>query len=171
MKKIIAFAMISLALTSCKTVEITNGEVPTEYLTEAKKLEGTYHGEFNGQKTDLLIKFVGNVPTVSVQNLSKDLISSECNSQVGLLKSAQVSNEGQLQSATFAFDSNLCTDVLGDELYLSTSFEDGKVTLKASIYEYSELSEDRRCIRNPAHGGGNCRVVEEKHWLRGTFVK
>ncbi|RYZ84693.1 MAG: hypothetical protein EOP04_17525, partial [Proteobacteria bacterium] len=79
-KGFVAIAAI-VTIAGCKTVKIENGEVPSQYLSEAKKLEGTYRGSFNGVRGDLVIRFEGNRPKVHFRgNNGDDILHNNCNS-------------------------------------------------------------------------------------------
>lgn len=70
MKSLNLFLCLSVLtlIVGCKSVTIENGEVPDQYLPQAKAYEGVYSGAFNGIAGDLIISFQGNKPIVTYKN-------------------------------------------------------------------------------------------------------
>ncbi|HEY8271168.1 MAG TPA: hypothetical protein VIG33_09800, partial [Pseudobdellovibrionaceae bacterium] len=100
-------ALISIltlfTLTACKTIDINEGRVPSEYLAQAKQLAGTYKGSFNGVAGDLVISFNGDKPVVKYHNShGDDILNNNCHSSFGDLLQVTVKNERKNPSVSRA---------------------------------------------------------------------
>lgn len=180
MKKLASLLVLALALVGCRDVKIVNGEVPSEYLGQAKKLEGIYHGQFNGVGGDLTISFEGNKPVVSFNGENgNDILAPKCQSRIGLLKSVSLGGSKEnpeVKSATFAFSPNNCLSVEGRELILAAKEKNGAIRITATILR--EVRTERECrweyIGNPQNGGGMhevCNIRQTPYYFSGRFER
>lgn len=175
MKMVSALLVATLALVGCRSVEISNGEVPNEYLSEAKKLEGTYTGTFNKVPGTLRVSFEGQKPVLTFNGQQgSDLLSSACQSEIGLLKRARIA-DGQLKTVIFAFNPNRCTSVEGRELVIDLKEKNGQVRMDLSLLK--ETSWERRCSfsgGNPANGippQEICSTEQVSKFYNGRFTR
>lgn len=167
----ILLAMI-LSLSACKEVTFKNGEVPDQYMDQAKELEGTYNGQFNGQKGRLSILFQGNKPYLVFEGeRSEDILGNACESEFGLLKSAYFNNSKKLESVTFSFNPNRCVYVMGNTITLQFSSDYKKVAPRI-LYEQRM---ERKCEYEFGGPGGGmrevCRYEPKEVYLTGKFRK
>lgn len=164
---IISLISLSFVLTSCKSGEIINGEVPNEHLAEAKKLEGTYHGQFNGVNGTLAIHFEGNRPVVTYQNENgTDLLNNDCNSQIGQLREVEVKN--QISSAVFDFDPGTCNKkVAGRHLRIVAKEASGSTQLTLGLVE-TATGRPYCGIRGP---DSVCEIHYDYTYLYGNFSR
>lgn len=171
---LIAILGVSLALTACKSVKIENGQIPNEYLSEAKKFEGVYKGKFNGVPGELKVSFEGNKPILSFRdaNGNLDFIAVHCKSQIGLLKAAYLGgrNDRELTGASFGFSPGACRNIIGNSIELSF---DRANKINASIE--ADRRPERRCT---IEGGGPNNPPRERcttEWVsvyyRGSFAR
>lgn len=127
-----------LGFIGCKSVKIKDGRVPQQYLSEAKKLEGTYRGQFNGVPGTLTVKFQGSKPVVTYKNSrGTDILNNNCGSRIGNL--FKVTMKGtkenpEISKALFAFDPGGCSlMVQGRELALSFKNTKDGMRVKVSL--------------------------------------
>jgi hypothetical protein len=116
--------VLSTFLMSCKTVKIVDGKIPSEYISEAKKLEGTYAGRFDGIKGEITIRLNGNKPELSFQGEKGSDILAGCGSTIGDLAEISVSGNStdyRLSGAVFTFSPGTCRRYIGRNLYLDFS--------------------------------------------------
>jgi hypothetical protein len=175
MTKLILSLLFLLTLAGCKSVTFENGEVPSAYLSYAKKLEGTYRGSFNGVSTDLIFEINGNRPTLRALNGQRnDLLSDKCQSSIGQILSAEISGSGssaKIKTAVFKFNPNNCISIEGDDLSLSL---DSSQT-KASVSILDRTEYERQCTiegGNPVNGVPPrevCNTVPKQYFLNGKF--
>ncbi|MBC7371936.1 MAG: hypothetical protein H7326_10245 [Bdellovibrionaceae bacterium] len=178
LKVLIVIAAVA-TVAGCKTVKIENGEVPSQYLSEAKKLEGTYRGSFNGVRGDLVIRFEGNRPIVQFKNNNgNDILNNNCNSDVGLLRSVTVKSENKnprVSNATFAFDAGRCSlSVEGREISIGMKDKSGDAVLNVSILQETRSREvcgwDSGAPPNiPPRQV--CRTEFQSYYLTGSFSR
>ncbi len=124
--------LMGLFLTlGCKeTIDVVNGEVPSEYLAEAAPFMGTYRGKIDGAAAEVHLSLNGNKVVMS----GTQPISNHCQSSYGNLKSLVVEKKDdklKVHGASFVFNSNRCT-VLGKEVQLSF---DGNKLFYSLLYE------------------------------------
>lgn len=173
-RMLMAIVGVSFALTACKSVKIENGQVPNEYLSEAKKYEGVYKGRFNGVSGELKITFEGNKPVLSFRDSkgNTDLIESRCNSRIGLLKVAYLGgrDDRELTGASFAFDPGACRRIVGQSVELSFD-KNNKISLSIE----ADRRPERRCT---IEGGGpnyppreRCTTEWVTTYYRGSFSR
>lgn len=177
-KTLIAVATLA-SIAGCKTVKIENGEVPSQYLSEAKKMEGTYRGSFNGVRGNLVILFDGQRPMVRFQNGNdNDILSNNCNSEIGLLRTVTVKSENKnprVSNATFAFDPGRCgLSVDGREVNIGFKEKDGGIALNVSILQETRTRDV--CYWDPGappHVPAHqvCRTEFESYYLTGSFAR
>jgi len=175
--KVLIALLTLVAISGCKNVKIDNGEVPSQYLSQAKKLEGTYHGSFNGVRGDLTIRFHGQRPVVSFKNGNgSDILNNNCGSEVGLLKEVTVKSENKnprVSNAIFDFDAGTCSLMVeGRHLNIGFKEKNGAVVLNVSILQETRTREV--CRLNPGTPPHSppyheCRTEYQRHFLTGSF--
>jgi hypothetical protein len=163
----------------CKNVKIQNGEVPSQYLSQAKKLEGTYHGSFNGIRGDLVIHFEGNRPVVTYKGANgNDILNGGCGSDIGLLTKVTIKSENKnprVSDATFEFNPGSCSlQVEGRTLDIGFKEKDGVLRLSASILQ--ETRPVNVCQWDPGAPPRvppyqNCHTEFQSTYLMGSFVR
>jgi len=171
MKRFILLLLATTALAACKTVKIENGEVPDEYLSRAKKLEGVYSGSFEGRRGELRISFEGNKPVLSYKDArGESLVMPECRASINDLKWVYVTRKGAVDSAGFYFDPGVCM-IDGREVILS--FSDNYNTIRVSLLDHRVW--DRRCrweVTDPRRGPQEyCEVTQREIYLQGKFSR
>ncbi|MEK2646968.1 hypothetical protein [Bdellovibrio sp. BCCA] len=171
MKRFVLLLLATMALAACKTVKIENGEVPDEYLSRAKKLEGVYSGSFEGRRGQLTITFQGNKPVLLYKDARGDsLVMPECRSSMNDLKWVYVTRKGAVESAGFYFDPGVCM-IDGREVVLS--FADDYNTIRVSLLDRRVY--DRRCrweVTDPRRGPQEiCEIVQRDMTLNGKFSR
>lgn len=169
MKNLVFLLLTTMVFAGCKTIEIKNGEVPHQYLHQAKKLEGVYHGSFEGRDGKIKIIFEGNKPVLLAQDSrGDDLILPKCRTSINHLKWVQVSHKKNVKSAAFYFDPGVC-DIRGREVILSFGDNYNKIYLR--VLEHS--SYERECrwqMHYPISGPyWDCTVVQNDFYLNGKF--
>lgn len=163
----------------CKTVKIKDGRVPQEYLSEAKKVEGVYRGEFNGVSGELIISFQGNKPVVTYRNSrGSDILNGNCRSSIGDLYSVTVKgskNDPEISKALFRFDAGTCSlNVQGRDLALN--FKDTNDGMRVKVSLLREINERRDCRwvpGAPPHSPPyqDCTWYQDPVYLYGTFYR
>lgn len=154
MNRFSSLALISmvLVLSACKSVKIENGEVPTNYLPLAKKLEGIYNGRISGIDGQLVIRFEGNIPKVDfLNNQNTDIVGNipACKTEIGNLTEVNLKGDKenpQVDTATFKILKGTCGKYfVGSELYLT--FKNNYRDISASYLK--EYRQERRCTWDP----------------------
>lgn len=171
MKRFLVLLVATLALTACKTVDIENGEVPEEYLSRAKKVEGVYQGSFEGRTGELKIVFEGNRPILSYQDRNGEgLLPTGCRSAINNLKWAYVTRKGAVDSVGFYFDPGVCY-IDGREVVLSFSKDYNSIRL--SLFQRRQV--ERRCRWEPGGPGRPpyevCEHYQNDITLQGRFSR
>jgi hypothetical protein len=153
--RILKFSVLSWAvigiLSGCESeVEITDGEIPAQYLKVAQSHTGTYVGKFNGVPGELTLSLQGRRAVLSYKNqFGSDLVDPSCQSIIGdLLKvgvEGQDASNFELKSARFAFSANRCfPSVEGKEVVLSFSEKSGQRRIDVSLVRRSQLEQNCR---------------------------
>lgn len=171
MKKMVLVLTGILFLVSCKTVTIENGEVPSEYLAQAKKFEGVYVGSFEGVRGELKITFEGNKPVLSLKNaIGEDLYKPSCHAKINNLKWVAINNDKLVDAVAFYLDPGHCF-IDGREVQLS--FSNDYSTIHASIVE--RRYNERQCrweVTDPRIGPREyCEYVQRDLVVRGKFKR
>lgn len=177
MKKILLALGAVLALASCKQVEFKNGEIPDEYLSEAKKLEGTYMGSFAGLPYDLEIQFEGNKPRIAFR--SPD--GNGCRFAFGDVLAADVSgskDDYTIKRVYFELQSESCYRAEGKTIQLDLSEKDGRVRMDAYILQEEHWERVCHWEYPPGRPGYPpppaqyvCHDELMKSYLNGRFIK
>jgi len=170
-------SMCFLFTLGCKEVEIENGQIPDEYLEQAKFFAGDYFGSFNGFKGTLTLSLDGNKMVASYKNkFGTDLVDPKCNSEIGDLLTINVKKSGDkytLKRATFSFYPNLChAEIEGEKLRLNIVEKSGGIHLKVSILEWGYW--DQECEYIYTGNGGftkQCHYHYVENYIRGRFKK
>jgi hypothetical protein len=172
-----SFALLSLA--GCKTVKIKDGEVPSQYLSQAKKLAGTYKGQFEGVPGNLIVDFNGNKPTLTYANKrGEDILNNNCHSEFGNMLDVTIKSENKnptVSSATFNFDAGGCSlMVRGREASLSFKQTDKGMRINISILR--DVYQREVCSwtpGNPPHVPPSqaCHWEQNPVYLYGTFYR
>ncbi len=178
--------LFSILLSGCKSIEISNGEVPNQFLAAAKKMEGVYRGKFNGVNGDLIVSFEGNRPVVTYKNKNgRDLLNNHCESEIGLLREIQVKDEDKnprIDSAIFDFNPGACSLLVdGRSLRIDLKEKDGGLRLNLSLLQ---MVRERFDCGVPGPGypgypggrygpgpGGRCQPQYDYFYLYGTFTR
>ena len=134
MKKILIVFFGLLTLTSCIYSDFPDGTIPQEFKATVSPLLGTYVGTISGRRADFpdlhsrecMIEILLNENKPIVRS-SIDLAGEGCGSAIGDLRSAELSESGQLNRAFFAFNPGRCKPhVTGNRVQLVFSKSDGK---------------------------------------------
>lgn len=177
---VLAASFALLAFSGCKTVDIKNGEVPAQYLSQAKKLAGTYKGEFEGVPGNLVISFNGNKPVLTyVNKRGEDILNNNCHSSFGDLLKVTIKNENKnptVSSALFDFDAGGCSlMVRGRDASLSFKQTDAGMRLRINILK--EVYQRQVCTvigGNPSQGvppQQSCHWEQTPVYMYGTFTR
>jgi hypothetical protein len=171
MKTISLLFLTIIFLAGCKKIDITNGEVPNEYLDRAKKLEGVYRGSFEGRTGELKITFEGNQPQLFIQDFQgNNIVLPQCKSSINNLKWAEVTRKGEVEQVAFYFDPGHCHLIQGRELYLV--FNKSLNSIRVAVLDNKRY--DTICQTNPGYPGGpshNCQEVIHEDFLKGSFYR
>lgn len=137
---LVSIAMLG-ALAGCKQIEMKDGQIPAEFIAQAKAAEGTYTGHIelndgsgvsqNMRSATMTLKIDGNRPVLTV---STDWIDEKCHSKIGPLENVQISGL-KLKRVAFAFDAGDCkAPGVGDIMMMNVSRgPDGKFKLFAWV--------------------------------------
>lgn len=143
MKRLFGGVAALLLLLGCKPIEFKNGEVPEEYLSIAKELEGTYLGSFAGEHYRMVYVLEGNKP--KIEFFAQE--DQACTFVFGEVLSASVrENEDKslaLERVSFRLESENCFRAIGKAIHFDVSRKDGQFVLDASIVR--EEWEERIC--------------------------
>ncbi len=72
-------SLFLLSLTACNEVIRTkNGQIPAEYMEEARKYTGSFTGMFNGERTHMKLSLDGNKPKLEINLNSNNLLVNNC---------------------------------------------------------------------------------------------
>lgn len=168
-----------LAVVGCKQIEFKDGEVPENYLAEAKKLEGTYSGSFSGDPYDLTVEFEGNKPRLSV--IAKN--ENGCRFDFGNILAADVSegsdNTVTIKRVYFELNSESCFRAEGRVFEIDISEKDGHVRfdtylLAREYYERVCRWENDPYPPAPGYPPGSryvCRDELRREYLNGRFTR
>ncbi|WP_413288566.1 hypothetical protein [Bdellovibrio sp. HCB337] len=179
LSKVLLSALALAFVAGCKTVDIKDGRVPTQYLSHAKKLAGTYKGEFNGVPGTLTIAFNGNKPVVTYQNRNgTDILNNNCHSQIGDLLQVTVKNEKkkpEVSNAVFDFEAMGCA-LLVRGRDISLSFKETDKGLRVSLTLLKDVYQREVCRvipGNPPHvpPSHQCTWQQDPIYLYGRFVR
>lgn len=181
MKKLFAATVVSIlslsVLTSCNEVEVENGEVPSEYVSQVKTYLGPYKGLMDGQPTEITLSMSGNTPVMTVKNsYGDDLLLRNCKSVPGRLLTVTARNIGnkkyELGRVTFAFSSGRCSWIDGNIVTLEFTNQ--------TKFNLSIVDKDTRAMVCPPTGPSisgappadpTCTEVGNVTYFRGQFSK
>ncbi|MGZ3743525.1 MAG: hypothetical protein ACXWRE_04495 [Pseudobdellovibrionaceae bacterium] len=156
--------LVLFGLIACKTLEIQDGKVPDEYLSQIKKIEGVYHGTFASNASQIEIRFQGSVPQIIyTDDYGHEILDEGCHSQIGHLTELTISNEDNPiadSRAVFAFNPGSCTDIKGREFILKFKSEKN-----FSVEILKEMHYTNSCHR------GGCRTITTPFKLEGSFSR
>jgi len=146
-------SLLSLVLVSCR-VETPNGQVPSDYLNQAKTVVGDYKGSMQGgQSGTLSVRLSGTKVVVS---FSSKLLS--CGGSIGTLQAIDADNSG-VQAAYLGLSKASCVE--GQELILSPSA--GMKSFTAQVVKESHDvqtcpsdSQVMDCHSQAMHESDNC---------------
>jgi hypothetical protein len=163
----VMMAIVGLGLTSCKSVEIVDGQIPAEYFSLAQSLEGKYVGQFNNEAATLTFRLNGLSPELSFLNSkgSSDWLPG-CHSQVGLLKRIYVSTLGseRIATAQFAFDPGFCSPSFEGRT-LNLEFRDNSQAVKVWVLE------SRTTHVSPGFGDNSDTLETIENRVEGKFQR
>jgi hypothetical protein len=141
----LTFAITVFCLAGCREAKIDDGLIPPEYLSQAQRVVGTYQGSLsidsdpgawgyfpsNTRTAKLTISIYGRRPQFL---FSRDYASDNCRTSIGRLQSVRISDRGQLESATFEFDTDRECNIptWGRVIIVSFSERNGKPHLMFS---------------------------------------
>jgi hypothetical protein len=177
MRNIFAFMCLCLALISCKEVAVKDGRIPTQYISQARALEGTYDGKFEGHKGSLTLEIRGDTPVLSyADDRGHDLLGPFCESEIGkLTKVAFTGNKNNpvLDKAYFAFNPYRCAMVQGKELAVQIVKNGKAIPLNLTLLDRTQQREI--CEYPPPRPGGaperRCHYEILTTYKRGVFKK
>jgi hypothetical protein len=168
-----------LAFAGCKTVKIKNGEVPNQYLSQAKKLVGTYKGDFEGVPGNLIVSVNGNKPVLTYTNKrGEDILNNNCHSEFGNLLEVTIKNENKnptVSSTLFDFDAGGCSlMVRGRDA--SVDFKQTDKGMRINISILKDVYQHQVCSwvpGNPPHipPSQSCHWEQNAVYLYGTFYR
>ena len=166
-----------LLLSGCKTIEIENGEIPSEYLTVAQQFVGDYEGRFNGFAGTMSLALQGNKMILSYANeFGDDILDPRCETEIGDLKEIEASGseeKPEIDGAVFEFFPNLCnTRVEGAYLYLAINKKDDQIKIGVRLLERYERW--RECRTEYDRRGRRHEVCEDKwepRFISGRFTR
>jgi hypothetical protein len=177
--KVLISALALFTIAGCKTVDIKDGRVPSQYLSQAKKLEGSYRGEFNGVPGSLVISFNGNKPVLEYHNSrGDDLLNNHCHSTFGDLLKVTLKGDNKnpsVSSALFNFDAAAChLMVHGREIALS--FKQTNSGMRVDLTLLQDIRERQVCNWYPGAPphvppSQQCTWQQEPFYLYGRFVR
>jgi hypothetical protein len=150
-KKLIASLSLTLALASCKSVEVTDGRLPEEALPLAEKFVGEYVGSLRLESTDGPSKNLGSIQaTLQLVDYNKPVLSfnvdtlgtSRCSSEVKLLEKLVVNDKETQLQGRFDFDPANCrAQVLGRSLeFKFTIKKNGELALVTRVYKETRMN-------------------------------
>jgi hypothetical protein len=167
----------ALLLSSCKeVVDVKNGEIPNQYISQAKPYMGTYRGEIGRLPASITLSLQGNKVVMSGSLPVED----SCQADYGLLKSIFVKKDNKnnynFVGADFYFDPNNCrTNYDGRSVHLD--FKNGKMTYYFLSYSESIWQCDGPgALPGPQPGpfppsGGQCHQELREHYVTGYLQK
>jgi hypothetical protein len=170
--------ILVLGLSACKTVETPNGKVPSEYLDQAKSLEGNYLGTWNGVPSELSLKFNGDTPVLTYTDFAgHDLLGLGCGSEIGQLAGVSLDPLANIQNAYFVLIQGKCF-VEGQVVALDFKNQNDDALIDVSVvksHEVIHIPGQEICYNN-ALGGYACSVTLEHDetvydTLQGQFKK
>jgi hypothetical protein len=178
MRLVFGLAASTTLFVSCREVELKDGRIPKEYLNMARTYEGEYAGKFENRKGSFFLTLDGSRMRVKFVGAdgSTDLLSPECQSKLGNIKSVSAEELSQnryvLKSANVQFNPNRCShEIEGRELLLT--FRDTSLgrSMRVSLVEALDW-------RPECHGGGSstpsrtpCGPQPEYHYMEGRFIR
>jgi hypothetical protein len=175
--KFIFMAAALLTLAGCRVLDIDNGEIPDNYLSQAKQFEGVYEGQFNGVPGEMTVSFEGNKPVLSYKNAQgSDILNNNCGSSFGLLKKVYLrgTETPRIDAVSFAFQPGQCAlTVDGRDVTVELRQYNGKTVLKLSLLR--NTTQQRVCDWSP--GAPNmppqqvCRWEQTPVYLYGKFAR
>lgn len=172
MKKMIAFFLVAFTVLACEE-SIKNGIIPEKYLSQAKALEGTYKGSFDGRQVTLTFSIQNDgyaLLTATDKHGNNELVRN-CEEPIGRLVSIDGDSQTkQLEMARFDFKGFRC-NLAGQslEVHINSANE-----LELFLAERSHIQY------TPGHCTGNgeyyhCTPGQQHEvidsWLEGTFVR
>jgi len=182
---LIRLLVATLALTTfagCKNVDIKDGQIPSNYLSQAKALAGTYKGHFEGTPGNLIVSFNGNKPVIKyVNKRGNDILNNNCQSEFGDLLKVTIKNENKnptVSSTLFDFDAGGCSlMVSGRDATISFKETDKGTRLTISILK--EVQQQQICEWRPGNGHPNrpsppsqyCYIQQTAIHMYGTFYR
>lgn len=173
----VSMLVFAFGLAGCKSTSVDNGEVPSTYIADAKKLEGNYSGQFNKVAGTLAIHFEGNRPVLSFTNKNgTDILDRDCQSKIGNLREftpTVTSGEALVTTALFDFDPGLCRNVIeGRQLRVDIKSENGKTVLGLSL-PYAVINRHYYCGSWGGWDGSVClpEARFEYSYLYGQFSR
>ena len=153
------------ALSACKEIKVTNGEVPDEYRAMAQSYIGTYKGLMDGRPATLTLALNNRKVVLSYKDANgRDLLDPRCKSKIGNLESVSVSKVRasadsepiayKLDSAKFAFDANRCWGTVeGREVVLNFTKKQTRIRVDAVILVREDLQRNCRIESGNPRGG------------------
>ena len=166
------FLILAFAISGCKQITISNGEIPVEYLDLAQKYVATYQGRFNSNQGSLKIEMKDKKLHASFTGQINDITGDvTCESAIGDLKSLQVNDAGTiLEAASFAFSPNHCVDIQGRSLDLIFVPDGPSIQMAATLLK--ETKEVQVCEPSlPPGSGEKCHADFENYYFSGVFEK
>lgn len=168
-----------LALAGCKTVDIKDGKIPDGYISQAKKIEGVYQGQFNGVRGELVLTLEGNKPVITFRNSTgDDILSNNCHSFFGDLKKVYLKGSKgnyQLDGAQFEFNAGACSlMVRGREMEIDFKNTDKGMRMNLSLLK--EMQMRQVCTWSPGAPPNIppqqvCQWEQNPQYLYGNFTR
>lgn len=177
--KVLLSTVVLTFAVGCKTIDIKDGRVPGQYISYAKKLEGSYKGEFNGIPGTLIISFEGNKPIVTYKNKNgTDILNNNCHSEIGDLLKVSIKGGKQtpeVSSALFGFNAGDCS-LLVRGRKISLGFKQTENGMKASLTLLEDIHQREVCNWGPGNPpyvppSHHCTWQQEPVYLYGRFFR
>ncbi len=134
MKLVVAIlSILTLGLTACKqTVKTENGQIPAEYLEEARQYTGSFVGQFNNEQVQMNLSLSGSKAHLEFDKNSNGLLVNNCRvnprsrsnpyMSIGDLKYLTIDDKSKARvfALTFKLNHN-CSNIQGNEVILTPS--------------------------------------------------
>lgn len=177
--KLVLLAAFALGLSSCRDIEIENGEIPEAYVDAARAYMGEYEGRFDGRRGALSLALQDRYVELSFRGvLSGDLLPG-CQARVGDLKVVNGSEKDgkvTLRRAVFEFDPGACwARIAGRQIFVEFFRRSGREFVDVSLLQ--ENRAETICTVDPGDPSRGipptpiCRTEMRPVYLTGRFSR
>jgi hypothetical protein len=109
MKALTSCLLFIAALAGCRTtIDLQDGRVPAQYLSQVQDWVGQYAGDFDGSRVVVDLSLQDDRPVLTV---SRDLLGADCGSRLGHIASVSVRNpktDSLVRQLDFQIDYGKC---------------------------------------------------------------